>query len=166
MITERQENLLKFVVKEYISNSEPVSSKLLKKAAGLDICEATVRNDLQELTEAGYIEQPHTSAGRIPTKKAYQHFADKLAANREEVLQDFIEKEMERARKQIENEMRLAEELMKSLSEISSTLSVSYSYKPEKETIFEILTILGPSKSAQEKNRNIINQIIKELENF
>ena len=84
MISERQEKLLDFLIKEYISTAEPISSKALKKVADLDVCGATIRNDLQVLTKEGYIEQPHTSAGRIPTKKAYKYFADKISSQREE----------------------------------------------------------------------------------
>ena len=63
MLSGRQEKLLNFLIKEYISTAEPVSSLDLKKVTDLDVCGATIRNDLQALTEEGYIEQPHTSAG-------------------------------------------------------------------------------------------------------
>ena len=78
MITSRQEKLLDFLIREYITTAEPVSSKVLKKVTDLAVCGATIRNDLQVLTKEGYIEQPHTSAGRIPTQKAYKHFANKI----------------------------------------------------------------------------------------
>ena len=78
MISERQEKLLNFLIREYISSAEPVSSLELKKITDLDVCGATIRNDLQELTRQGYINQPHTSAGRVPTQKAYKYIADKI----------------------------------------------------------------------------------------
>ena len=84
MLTERQDKLLDFLIREYISTAEPISSKALQKVADLDVCGATIRNDLQELTKEGYIDQPHTSAGRIPTRKAYQYFANKIASERSE----------------------------------------------------------------------------------
>jgi heat-inducible transcriptional repressor len=121
MITDRQEKLLNFLVKEYIATSEPVSSFDLKKAAELDVSPATVRNDLQDLTKAGYIKQPHTSAGRIPTKKAYKHFADKFS------MDEFIVRQIKFAHQQMEQEMRFAEDLMKKL---------------EQDNLFEILNIL------------------------
>ena len=93
MITERQEKLLDFLIKEYISTAEPVSSKALKKSACLDVCGATIRNDLQVLTKEGYIEQPHTSAGRIPTRKAYRYFVS---------LRDISQRETEKE-KQFDN---------------------------------------------------------------
>lgn len=175
MITERQEKLLNFLIKEYISAAEPVGSVALKKVADLDVCEATVRNDLQVLTQKGYIEQPHTSAGRVPTKKAYKYFAEKFYKNNppfakgfgraeEEAFSDFIFKEIENTRKQIEDELKLAGELMKSLSEVSMTLN--YTRIQKKDNFLEILEILGPSKTLYQKNINIINSIIKEFENF
>lgn len=164
MITNRQEKLLEFLVKEYISTAEPVSSLALKKITDLDVCGATIRNDLQELARQGFIEQPHTSAGRIPTKKAYKYLADKVAAKREEIFEDFIAREIERTRKQIENEMQMAQELMNSLSQVSTTLS--YTSIQHADGLFEILEILGPSKNAHEENIDLIKKIIKRLENF
>lgn len=114
-ITSRQEKLLDFLVKEYLTNSEPVSSKALKQACGLDICGATIRNDLQALTKKGYIEQPHTSAGRIPTRKAYKHFAEKIEEQREIEFQSFIVRQVRFAHEEMEREMREMEELMQTL---------------------------------------------------
>lgn len=76
----RQELILKLIVDEYVRQAEPVGSKSLAEAYHLDISPATIRNDMVALERAGYIVQPHTSAGRIPTEKAYvyylQHFAE------------------------------------------------------------------------------------------
>jgi len=162
-LTQRQEKILDCLIKDYINRADPVSSKLLKKSANLDICEATIRNEFQELTDRGYISQPHTSAGRIPTEKAYRYFVDKMMTRREELISEFIFKEAESVRKQIENELRLAEELTRSLSQMSSTLTIKYTL--EKDDLFDILNILG-SKTSHEKNMNLINNLIKELENF
>ncbi len=164
MITARQEKILNALVREYICDAEPVSSKLLKQRADLDVSPATIRNDFQELTEAGYIAQPHTSAGRVPTEKAYKYFVDKMFTEQETAFHSFVFKEIEEARKQIENEMKLTEELMKSLSEISLSLSVPEI--PEKNTFYKILIRIGPSRTAYNKNIDIINKIIKDLENF
>lgn len=127
MITDRQEKLLDFLVKEYIATAEPVSSKALKKSAALDVCGATVRNDLQALTKEGYIIQPHTSAGRMPTKKAYQHFAQKLENERAKIFHNFIVRQVEAAHQEMEREMRQMEELMQKL---------------EQDNMFDILNIL------------------------
>ena len=127
MITGRQEKLLDFLIKEYISTSEPVSSKALKKACALAVCGATIRNDLQVLTKEGYIEQPHTSAGRIPTKKAYQHFAQKIENQRAEAFHNFIMRQIDEAHEEMEKEMQHMQEIMNTL---------------EQDDMFNILNIL------------------------
>jgi heat-inducible transcriptional repressor len=78
MITERKENILKGILIEYINSAKPISSKFIKKKYNLDFCSATIRNEMQELSEMGFLEQPHISAGRIPTDKAYRFFVDKI----------------------------------------------------------------------------------------
>jgi len=162
MITERQEKLLDFLIKEYICTAEPVSSKALKKASDLDVCGATIRNDLQVLAKSGYIAQPHTSAGRIPTKKAYKHFAGK------HILDDFIPPQQDPALavvvRQIRTAHRQMEQEMRSLMEISEMLEISHT--SEKDTLFRALTILGPAREICEENEDIISKIIKELEQF
>ncbi|MEK7562721.1 MAG: DeoR family transcriptional regulator [Patescibacteria group bacterium] len=127
MITERQEKILNALIKEYIDTAEPVSSKLLKKRADLDVSPATIRNDLQGLTEKGFITQPHVSAGRVPTKRAYRHFADKILTEREDEFEDFFVRQIRFAHQQIEHEIKMAEEIMQSL---------------ENDNLFEILNIL------------------------
>jgi heat-inducible transcriptional repressor len=124
MITERQEKLLDFLIKEYISTAEPVSSKALKKVCSLDVCGATIRNDLQVLTKEGYIEQPHTSAGRIPTKKAYKYVADKLEktatfydVHEVNVVRMSIVRQVRSAREEMEQEMRQMQEIMHALEQ-------------------------------------------------
>lgn len=164
MITQRQEKILNFLVKEYICSSEPISSKALKQATGLDVCGATIRNDLQELTKQGFIEQPHTSAGRVPTRKAYKYFADKMAEQQEKEMADFIVRQIKEAHRQLEQEIILTQELMQSLAEASSTFSIPSSF--QEDDLFEILLRLGPSRNVFERNREVIIKIIKELENF
>ena len=109
MLTSRQEKLLNFLVKEYIDTAEPVGSLALKKVCDLDVSGATIRNDLQFLTEEGYITQPHTSAGRIPTRKAYQYISEKYSR------EDFIVRQIRMAHKEMEREMQQMQELMQTL---------------------------------------------------
>ncbi|OGL95238.1 hypothetical protein A2348_02880 [Candidatus Uhrbacteria bacterium RIFOXYB12_FULL_58_10] len=75
----RQEAILKCIVDEFIRHAEPVGSRLVAEAYG-QVSPATIRNDMVALEDAGYIAQPHTSAGRVPTEKAYvyylQHFVE------------------------------------------------------------------------------------------
>ena len=77
-MTERQECILKEVLMEYIDSACPVSSQLIEKKRGFDFCSATIRSEMQKLTEMGFLCQPHISAGRIPTDKAYRFFVNYL----------------------------------------------------------------------------------------
>jgi len=72
MISDRKKIILRTIIKEYIKNAQPVSSGMLVEKCKLGVSPATIRNDMVELEEEGYIMQPHTSAGRVPTELAYE----------------------------------------------------------------------------------------------
>jgi transcriptional regulator of heat shock response len=74
MLEIRQKELITELVKNYIKQAEPVSSKTLEKKLG--VSSATIRNEMAELEDKGFLYQPHTSAGRVPTAKAYQYYVD------------------------------------------------------------------------------------------
>ena len=74
----RKQKILAAIVESYIDNGEPVGSKSLITETGLNVSSATVRNDMAELTSLGYIVQPHTSAGRIPTALGYRYYVDNV----------------------------------------------------------------------------------------
>src|SRR5215510_2502475 len=76
---ERRFAVLRAIVADYVSSQEPVASKAIVERHNLGVSSATVRNDMAALEEDGYITQPHTSAGRIPTDKGYRLFVDRLA---------------------------------------------------------------------------------------
>src|SRR6188472_1303318 len=79
MQEERRLAVLRAIVEDYVHTEEPVGSKALVERHGLGVSSATVRNDMAALEEEGYITQPHTSAGRIPTDAGYRLFVDKLS---------------------------------------------------------------------------------------
>jgi heat-inducible transcriptional repressor len=79
-LEERKLEVLRAVIEDYIATEEPVGSKALAERHHLGVSPATIRNDMALLEEEGYIAQPHTSAGRVPTDKGYRLFVDKLAA--------------------------------------------------------------------------------------
>ena len=80
MLDERKLAVLRAIVEDYVSTTEPVGSKSLVDRHGLDVSPATIRNDMAVLEEQGFIAQPHTSAGRIPTEKGYRLFVDRLSS--------------------------------------------------------------------------------------
>jgi heat-inducible transcriptional repressor len=77
-MTERQARLLAAIINEYVRTGELISSGLLAKKYKLGIRPASIRNEMMELEEAGFLLQPHTSAGRMPTDRAFRHFVDKI----------------------------------------------------------------------------------------
>ncbi|MFG1921586.1 heat-inducible transcriptional repressor HrcA [Cryptosporangium sp. NPDC048952] len=78
-LDERKLSVLRAIVQDYVNTEEPVGSKALAERHQLGVSPATIRNDMAVLEEEGYIAQPHTSAGRIPTDKGYRLFVDRLA---------------------------------------------------------------------------------------
>lgn len=95
-LDERKRTVLRAIVTEYVARGEPVGSKRVVEVAGLDVSAATVRNEMSALEALGYIAQPHTSAGRVPTDKGYRRFVDDLSADpaldgaRRELVQELL----------------------------------------------------------------------------
>ncbi len=86
MLDDRAKLLLKALVERYIADGQPIGSRTLSRASGLDLSPATIRNVMSDLEELGLIASPHTSAGRIPTARGYRLFVDTmLTANRQEI---------------------------------------------------------------------------------
>jgi heat-inducible transcriptional repressor len=79
MLDDRKLDVLRAIVEDYVSTNEPVGSKMLVERHHLGVSPATIRNDMGTLEDEGYITQPHTSAGRVPTDKGYRLFVDKLS---------------------------------------------------------------------------------------
>src|SRR5687767_1402520 len=79
---DRKLEVLRAIVEDYVSTHEPVGSKALVERHNLGVSPATIRNDMATLEDEGYITQPHTSAGRIPTDKGYRLFVDRLSTVR------------------------------------------------------------------------------------
>ena len=82
-IALRKQKILAAVVEHYIASGEPVGSKLLQNTDGLDVSSATIRNELADLTVKGFLKQPHTSAGRVPTDYGYRYYVDNLMKPKE-----------------------------------------------------------------------------------
>ncbi len=74
----RKEKILSAVVEKYVETGEPIGSKALQTEAGLGVSSATIRNELKALDDDGYLMQPHTSAGRVPTQQGYRYYIDNL----------------------------------------------------------------------------------------
>ena len=77
-LSDRKRQILKVVVEDYVRTAEPVGSKAIAAEMGGSVSSATIRNELSDLTEMGYLEQPHTSAGRMPSPKGYRLYVNEL----------------------------------------------------------------------------------------
>ena len=78
MLPTRRQQILAAIVEQYIETGEPVGSKALLSKLDINVSSATIRNDMADLTAQGYLTQPHTSAGRIPTQAGYRYYVDNL----------------------------------------------------------------------------------------
>ncbi len=77
-LTERKKRILRAIIDEYVATAEPVGSKAIVQKAELGLSSATIRNEMAELEDEGYLEQPHTSAGRVPSAKGYRIYVNEL----------------------------------------------------------------------------------------
>ncbi|MDD4801938.1 MAG: heat-inducible transcriptional repressor HrcA [Syntrophomonas sp.] len=96
ILDERKRQILESVIKDYVATAEPVGSRAVVRKHALNISAATVRNEMADLEDIGYLEQPHTSAGRIPSEKGFRYFVDCMMENENptdeqiEVLRQFM----------------------------------------------------------------------------
>lgn len=89
-LTERQRNLLRAIVEKYIDTAEPVGSETIEKGFTLGVSPATIRNDMVRLTKLGFLKQPHTSAGRVPTSVALKLYINQLMNEKELPVKDEV----------------------------------------------------------------------------
>ena len=77
-LSERQKTLLLLIIRDHIESAQPIGSKRLVENYHLNLSPATIRNEMSALTEMGYLRQPHTSAGRVPTEEGYRYFVSQM----------------------------------------------------------------------------------------
>lgn len=130
-LTERKKKILRAVVEEYIESAEPVGSKTVLRRSGLDCSPATVRSELANLDRDGYLEQPHTSAGRVPTAKGYRLYVNELMRERE-----LSNEETEEIMKKLHGGVVRPEQLMDEIGHMATEL-----------TSYPALTISSPLKA-------------------
>lgn len=125
-LSERKKQILEELIREYVKRAEPVSSNFLAAKCGFDCSPATVRAEMMELEKEGYLAQPHTSAGRVPTDKAYRYFVDNLLKEKDQSLP---EKDQKIIDKTIESSPRephaLSSNLARSISHLTSDFVIS-----------------------------------------
>ena len=98
-LSERKLKILQAIIKNYLETGEPVGSRTISKYTDLNLSSATIRNEMADLEELGYILQPHTSAGRIPSDKGYRLYVDMLMEQKEQELSEMQDQMLEKADK-------------------------------------------------------------------
>ena len=88
VLTDRKKKILKAIIKTYMETGEPVGSRTISKDGDLNVSSATIRNEMSDLTDLGYIVQPHTSAGRIPSDKGYRLYVDERMREKEDEIEE------------------------------------------------------------------------------
>ncbi|WP_343209256.1 heat-inducible transcriptional repressor HrcA [Anaerolentibacter hominis] len=116
-LSERKLKILQAIIQNYLETGEPVGSRTISKYTDLNLSSATIRNEMADLEELGYIIQPHTSAGRIPTDKAYRLYVDTMMDNKIQEIDDMKDALMEKAGK-----------LDNLLKEVAKLLAVNTNY--------------------------------------
>lgn len=117
-LSERKRKILSAVVEEYIASAEPVGSKTILQRAELNCSSATIRNDLASLEQDGYLEQPHTSAGRIPTAKGYRLYVNELMREQQLTIE-----EIERINAGLSAKIEELDKLMSDVGNLASELT-------------------------------------------
>lgn len=129
-LTQRQIQILKSLIEEYIETAEPVGSETLEKKHNLSASPATIRNEMVRLTQLGYLKKPHTSAGRIPTPTGMKFYVRQLMKEKElSVAEEVALKE--RVWDYREHEARFLKETVRSLAEKTKALAVATTQQGE-----------------------------------
>ena len=140
-ISERKKKILAALVEEHIRTAEPVGSKVIARIADLGCSSATIRNELSELTSMGYLEQPHTSAGRVPTPAGYRIYVNELMHRQKLSLE-----ETEEIERRLNDKMTQLDSMMSDVGKMASQLTdypslMLTSYAPATIKRFDLIYI-------------------------
>lgn len=140
-LDERKKKILQAIIEEYIETAEPVSSGNIVEKSDINCSSATIRNEMAELEKIGFLEKPHTSAGRVPSQVGYRYYVDELLRDDE-----LSRAEMEFIKNRLETKVNNLEELTKiattTLSEITHYTTISIGPDVNKHTICDIKFVL------------------------
>ena len=136
-LDERKNKVLQSIVEEYINTAEPVSSGSITKGHGLDYSSATIRNDMAQLENIGFLDKPHTSAGRVPSAEGYRYYVNELLKEDNLTLEEikYIQNKLKIKVNEIEDLTKVA---TTTLSEITHYTTVAVGPKADKQIIEEI----------------------------
>ena len=123
-LDERKQKILQAIIRNYLETGEPVGSRTISKYTDLNLSSATIRNEMADLEELGYILQPHTSAGRIPSDKGYRFYVDRMMLEKEEQLNQATQEVKEMQKILLEREDKM-ESILK---QVAKMLAVNTNY--------------------------------------
>lgn len=127
-LTDRQHIILKAIIQNYLETGEPVGSRTLSKSTDLNLSSATIRNEMADLEDLGYIFQPHTSAGRIPSDKGYRLYVDMLMADKEQELSDLKNVVLEKSDK-VDKVLKQAAKVLATNTNYATMISAPVNHK-------------------------------------
>ena len=121
-LTERKLKILQAIITDFIRNAEPVGSRTLSRTLGMNISPATIRNEMADLEEMGYLFHPHTSSGRVPSDKAYRLYVNNLMDRYEleQAEKQRIKRELRAHMAELERTVRHASELLSEITNLTS----------------------------------------------
>ncbi len=144
-LNDRKLKILQAVVADFINSAEPIGSRTLSKRDDIDVSPATIRNEMSDLEEMGYLTHPHTSAGRVPSDKAYRLYVDELMSHSEltpeekEVIREKLDEGSEELDKTLEHASRVLSEM---------TNLVSFAVTPREENKIKYINFLPVDESS------------------
>ena len=127
-LDERKVKILVAVIRNYLETGEPVGSRTISKYTDLKLSSATIRNEMADLEEMGYIFQPHTSSGRIPTDKGYRFYVDNLMSEKEREIQEKEDLIIEKADK-LEEVLKQAAKLLAANTNYTALVSTPETHR-------------------------------------
>ncbi len=127
-LNERKTKILQAVIKNYLETGEPVGSRTISKYSDLNLSSATIRNEMADLEDLGYIMQPHTSAGRIPSDKGYRFYVDQLMVEKNKEVAEMKEQMLKKADKMDQILKQAAQVLAKNTNYATMVTSPTYNH--------------------------------------
>ena len=173
-LDERKKKILNSIIKSYLKTGEPVGSRTISKEEGINISSATIRNEMADLEEMGYIIQPHTSSGRIPTDAGYRLYVDQLMQEKKDELdqrekdldemKDFLDEKVEKVEQLLENTAKLLANDTNYATMVTSPVSInSKRLKFIQLSLIEIKKILCVIVTEGNRVRNRIINVDQEI---
>lgn len=134
MLDERKRKILQAIVEDYIATAEPVGSRSLSKNHSLSLSAATIRNEMSDLESMGYLDQPHTSAGRIPSSQGYRFYVDQLlprqGVSKEEIafIESWYDGKITRLEEALQETAKLISKMTRNITIVVDQKSPSFRY--------------------------------------